>query len=702
MRSHNSMRIMRDLLIGVYSAHKPNTLIGYATHENLYEGESIGLFTFGERLKSQRHPSFQTATLLIGGVSPLMFLFARVVELTTSPVLQSMALQILLQTTHSNTDLFTEFQRCDGIGLIGSVLRTKSCVKGLYMLKSIIDVACDGPVIVKKQGSEEFQISNTIACVTHPDLLISVITRYWDWYSIGRYESDVLDLLFLALLALVREKHPHHQLNVFRLSKSGLMASLLNFCKIYLVGASRTVYISKQSAKHLVTLISVFSGSPPPPSLLDEIIKLLLIMHRPSDSFITHDPSKFYFLLTPMLPNKSNKRLSLQMPISITSNNAKRERKLTVPINMNSFYTKIQQLERTTDGLPFDVVSKGEIMEEMDEVIPSRSQQQMGNGSVAMRMNGVRVSPVRGSKKALDILESHHDDGVLNKIMSNMQARERQQNRRKMRRNSRKREKYSKKKSSKRHQDDDDSTTTTTTMTESGIEEGQGTTSATLVTTSTDDSKTVSFHESLTTLESPFGGGSNMRHLEDRFLVYNSEGFIQLQTSLFNLLKDFILILPDSSVQEVLSHYVTVEILIVLSNHKDVKVRTAIIRLLTIMCERLPASVIAQHSKQYYWHHLGNQISLHFADFNLVQSCFQWATGLCVRFDGVSQIREIELTQRYGVNILIAILPQTVHDNELSTQTFDLMQQLYNKVSFCLCFRFLKIRVNFWFFFLFE
>jgi len=64
-----------------------------------------------------------------------------------------------------------------------------------------------------------------------------------------------------------------------------------------------------------------------------------------------------------------------------------------------------------------------------------------------------------------------------------------------------------------------------------------------------------------------------------------------------------------------------------MSSHDDVNVRAAILRLLAAITHRLSSNTLAQFSKQKYWHHLGNQISLHPANMNLVEACVQWITG---------------------------------------------------------------------------
>lgn len=78
---------------------------------------------------------------------------------------------------------------------------------------------------------------------------------------------------------------------------------------------------------------------------------------------------------------------------------------------------------------------------------------------------------------------------------------------------------------------------------------------------------------------------------------------------------------------QVLSHYVTVDIILIMANHQDAGVRTSIIRLLANICGRLSETVHNNSMKSFHWHHLANQISLHKADVNLVTSIVHWVTA---------------------------------------------------------------------------
>ncbi len=263
------------------------------------------------------------------------------VELSTSEFIQSLALTFFLKIAHSNSILYTEFIRKDFTSLIGPVIRSTRCIKGINLLNSILETACDKPVLTRR--SDGFHVvATTTANIVHPNLLMSIIQRYSDWHVPKSNDSSILATLLETIQALVREKHPRQLQNIHCLSKAGLIPALLNFCKIHLVGVPEPVYLSRKAAESIVNLISVFAGSPPRPLLLDDIIKVTLLLHRPSESFITHDRSKFYFLISSMVQVKQ-KRISLPMSTRKLSINIRRERKNTVPLR-NFKATKSQAM----------------------------------------------------------------------------------------------------------------------------------------------------------------------------------------------------------------------------------------------------------------------------------------------------------------------------------------------------------------------
>lgn len=311
-RCDNLMKSLRENILATFSASDPSVLNCYNKMNGSNEVvDQIPVMKLGSGAIPSQIVSLQTATILCGGISSLFYLFARVVELTESETLQAAALSFVLRTIHTNSTLYSEFRRKDGMCLLSPIIKSDRCQKGIALLNAILEVACDYPVLTVRPENRLFVNGVTSACLLYPSLVVSVIHRYSDWHTPNYPNAEVIETLLVVIQALVREKHPRQSVNIGRLNEVGLIPNLLHFCKLYLIGIPNPVKISVKTADSLINLVSIFAGAPPSPTLLDDIAKVLLLLHRPSDSFITHDRSKFYFLSTPAVLAKPKQRLSL-------------------------------------------------------------------------------------------------------------------------------------------------------------------------------------------------------------------------------------------------------------------------------------------------------------------------------------------------------------------------------------------------------
>ncbi|XP_032666117.1 lysosomal-trafficking regulator isoform X3 [Odontomachus brunneus] len=77
------------------------------------------------------------------------------------------------------------------------------------------------------------------------------------------------------------------------------------------------------------------------------------------------------------------------------------------------------------------------------------------------------------------------------------------------------------------------------------------------------------------------------------------------------LLRDAVRVLPDSQVGSVLKHVLRAELLLVLSNNPDTRVRTALIKVVQTYLQRASDEEVNKFIKHKYFMHLGNQIALY-------------------------------------------------------------------------------------------
>ncbi|XP_065359183.1 lysosomal-trafficking regulator [Calliphora vicina] len=692
----DSLKTLRDSRILCYAASQPDMVMCYDTSvelDNITYGHPYGVIHYGELVQNSL-PSLQTATILCGGLSNLLYLFARVVEISSNSSTQSMALDILLNMAFSESQLYTEFQRNDYINLIGYVIKTERCTKDCHLLKSIINNACSQPLILKR--GDLIQVNDTtVATVVYPKLFISILHRYSDWHRSGAENSDVLDMLFQSILALTREKHPQRDFNIEQFTKEGIMRELLNLCKVYVIESPNPVFISKKAAEAFVNIISVFAGSPPKPCLLDEIMKLMLLLHKPSECYITHDRSKFYFLLTPEIPIKEKSSLSTanfgRVTASFKRNTTKREQqggaKPLSDLNTNSNSTnssnsdvdparqaRINRLKK----LHKTVSVYRRPLDELEENLENMADCSKLNKNALRLVNPLEASKWRLKFKKSSLLStptspikhththSPHKTRTLTKMSTFL--KQSPQNKRIQR---------------KRIRLNSANSTRSLADGEKHMRTGRRKSDSSLHSLAA--SMNMDFSE-CPSLNEVFNSKTNFQQRKSKMLhktdTYSSVGIAALQSGLLLLLKDFLCLLPDNDIDDVLNHYIKVEFLLVLANHNSACVRSAVIKLISALTQRLFPQDIQVCIRALYPHHLANQLSIGFCDSNMFESCLEWVCGTMGSLDSILSCDiYLPIQNRFGLNALLAIASKSATtsniQHEFAEKAFKILKHLY-------------------------
>lgn len=608
--------------------------------------------------------------------------------MSKSDTLQSAALSFFLKTAHSNSVLYSEFIKKNYIGLLGPVIRSSKCIKSIHLLNSILETACSMPVIGKGPDGFEVQTQKNV-CIVYPELFIAVINHYSDWHNPKNDNCQIIEMLFQVIQALVSEKHMYQELNMSRLNKANLVPALLNFCKVHLTDGTHSIFLSKKAADSLINIISIFAGAPPKPVLLDDIVKVLLMLHRPSDSFVTHDRSKFYFLLTSAQQTKTKK---LSLPLGARKINL--TMKKDIPINrkakspVGSPANRI--LHARSSSLDRDTPQKNDNFkrfhsEDKSKSSDNQSEQNSNDSSHSTETDFNTAKDTNGfdSSDNINILSrspnierkstvvlNGNDKLKFEKALSQINFK-RQHGHKKRLNHKRKQSTRSRSRSITESEADRAAKDKKTNRRQRAKSEGSG----------VGKEKELEFireydiiaEEDIRKIEEIYNDRDERLVLPSVIQAETAEGIIHIQNGLLKLLRDFILILPDTTVGEVLMHFVTFDIVLVLANNQNSSVRASIILLLSVMCERHVAS-----TKTTNLFNLGNQIALHQAEFPLVQACVQWVTGSLLNIDQLLEKKiHLKIAQKFGLNALIAIIPQTLHDINLATSVIKFVTHLY-------------------------
>ncbi|XP_062851888.1 lysosomal-trafficking regulator isoform X2 [Trichomycterus rosablanca] len=231
----------------------------------------------------------------IGGIGAFVFLFARVVELRDCEKIQALALQVLLSLAKHNHHRIHEMECCHGYSMIHQVLMKTKCIVGYHILKTLLDGCCSGSILMVTKDGQWHLDTETTVVVQDLRLLSEILL---DWKIWTKAQSGVWETLLAALEILIRVHHPQQAFNIRQLLKAQVVQSFLLTCQVlqenqdeHLISIPQGVCLS------FIKIIQEVLGSPPDLKLLRLLYHFLLAVHPPTNTYVCHTPSSFYFYL---------------------------------------------------------------------------------------------------------------------------------------------------------------------------------------------------------------------------------------------------------------------------------------------------------------------------------------------------------------------------------------------------------------------
>uniref|UniRef100_A0A8C1MUE4 Lysosomal trafficking regulator n=1 Tax=Cyprinus carpio TaxID=7962 RepID=A0A8C1MUE4_CYPCA len=231
----------------------------------------------------------------IGGTGAFVFLFARAVELSDCEETQALALQLLLSLVKNNQHRSHEMECYHGYSMIHQVLIKPKCIVGYHVLKTLLDGCCSGSILtIGEDGQFHLDAESTV--VLQDLRLLSEILL--DWKIWAKAQCGVWETLLTALEILIRVHHPQQMFNIRQLLKAQVVHRFLLACQVlqehrdeYLTSIPQEVCLS------FVKIIQEVLGSPPDLDLLRLLYNFLLAVHPPTNTYVCHTPTSFYFSL---------------------------------------------------------------------------------------------------------------------------------------------------------------------------------------------------------------------------------------------------------------------------------------------------------------------------------------------------------------------------------------------------------------------
>uniref|UniRef100_A0A8C2J1I4 Lysosomal trafficking regulator n=1 Tax=Cyprinus carpio TaxID=7962 RepID=A0A8C2J1I4_CYPCA len=217
------------------------------------------------------------------------------VELSDCEETQALALQLLLSLVKNNQHRTHEMECYHGYSMIHQVLIKPKCIVGYHVLKTLLDGCCSGSILtIGADGQFHLDAESTV--VLQDLRLLSEILL--DWKIWAKAQCGVWETLLTALEILIRVHHPQQMFNIRQLLKAQVVHRFLLACQVlqehrdeYLTSIPQEVCLS------FVKIIQEVLGSPPDLDLLRLLYNFLLAVHPPTNTYVCHTPTSFYFSL---------------------------------------------------------------------------------------------------------------------------------------------------------------------------------------------------------------------------------------------------------------------------------------------------------------------------------------------------------------------------------------------------------------------
>ncbi|XP_076831292.1 lysosomal-trafficking regulator isoform X9 [Brachyhypopomus gauderio] len=231
----------------------------------------------------------------IGGTGTFVFLFARVVELSNCERTQALALQVLLSLVKFNQHRTHEMECCHGYSMIHQVLIKTKCIVGYHILKTLLDGCCSSTILTLGEEGQ-WHLDTESTAVVHDLRLLSEILL--DWKIWAKAQGGVWETLLTALEILIRVNHPQQTFNIRQLLKGQVVHRFLLTCQVLQENRDEHLTsIPQEVCLSYVKIIQEVLGSPPDMDLLRLLYNFLLAVHPPTNTYVCHTPSSFYFSL---------------------------------------------------------------------------------------------------------------------------------------------------------------------------------------------------------------------------------------------------------------------------------------------------------------------------------------------------------------------------------------------------------------------
>uniref|UniRef100_A0A803YNV1 Lysosomal trafficking regulator n=1 Tax=Meleagris gallopavo TaxID=9103 RepID=A0A803YNV1_MELGA len=218
-----------------------------------------------------------------------------VVEISSCEDTQALALQLILSLTKYNQQRIQEMKNCNGYSMIHRVLIKPKCIVGFRMLKTLLEGCCSGEILYINENGQFVLDTDSTAVIQDVQLLEKLLL---DWKIWSKAKQGVWETLLAALEILIRANHHQQMFNVKQLLKAQVVHHFLLTCQVLQEHKEgHLASLPREVCRSFVKIIEEVLGSPPDLELLTLVFNFLLAVHPPTNTYVCHNPTNFYFSL---------------------------------------------------------------------------------------------------------------------------------------------------------------------------------------------------------------------------------------------------------------------------------------------------------------------------------------------------------------------------------------------------------------------
>uniref|UniRef100_A0A8B9GD19 Lysosomal trafficking regulator n=1 Tax=Amazona collaria TaxID=241587 RepID=A0A8B9GD19_9PSIT len=216
----------------------------------------------------------------IGGTGAFVFLFARVVEISSCEDTQALALQLILSLTKYNQQRIQEMDNCNGYSMIH---------------RTLLEGCCSDEILYVNENGQFMLDTDSTAVIQDVQILEKLLL---DWKIWSKAKKGVWETLLAALEILIRANHHQQMFNIKQLLKAQVVHHFLLTCQVLQEHKEgHLASLPREVCRSFVKIIEEVLGSPPDLELLTLIFNFLLAVHPPTNTYVCHNPTNFYFSL---------------------------------------------------------------------------------------------------------------------------------------------------------------------------------------------------------------------------------------------------------------------------------------------------------------------------------------------------------------------------------------------------------------------